>query len=108
VKGDFVQTNIDAKTSLQTPESFGKLVVMGRGDSLVRLADVASIELGPESAESSSAFDGLKAVFIAVNATPTANPLEVISAVRNQIPQLESTLPPELHAAIAYDATEFI
>ena len=51
VKGDFVQTNIDAKTSLETPESFGKLVVMTRGDSLVRLADVAEIELGPQSAE---------------------------------------------------------
>ena len=32
VKGDFVQTNIDAKTSLETPEAFGKLVVMSRGD----------------------------------------------------------------------------
>ena len=51
VKGDFVQTNIDAKTSLETPESFGKLVVLARGDSLVRLGDVAKIELGPQNAE---------------------------------------------------------
>ena len=37
VKGDFVQTNIDAKTSLDDPAAFGELVVMGRGDFLVRL-----------------------------------------------------------------------
>ena len=40
VKGDFVQTNIDAKTSLDDPAAFGRLVVMGRGDSLVRLSDI--------------------------------------------------------------------
>ncbi len=108
VKGDFVQTNIDAKTSLETPESFGKLVVMARGDSLVRLADVAEIELGPQSADSSSAFDGLKAVFIGVYATPTANPLTVITDVRKAFPEIQRELPPGLEAAIAYDATNFI
>ena len=46
VKGDFVQTNIDAKTSLDNPEAFGRLVVLNRGDALIRLADIAEIELG--------------------------------------------------------------
>ena len=108
VKGDFVQTNIDAKTSLETPESFAKLVVLARGDSLVRLGDIAEIELGPQSADSSSAFDGLKAVFIGVYATPTANPLTVISDVRKIFPEIQKELPPGLEAAIAYDATNFI
>jgi len=108
VKGDFVQTNIDAKTNLETPEAFGKLVVLARGDSLVRLADVAKIELGPQSADSSSVFDGLKAVFIGVYATPTANPLTVITDVRKEFPKIQKELPPGLEAAIAYDATNFI
>jgi multidrug efflux pump len=108
VKGDFVQTNIDAKTSLHSPEAFGRLVVIGRGDSLVRLGDIAEIELGPENADSSSVFDGLKAVFIGVYATPTANPLTVITDVREAFPQIVKELPPGLDAAIAYDATNFI
>jgi len=108
VKGDFVQTNIDAKTSLDDPAAFGRLVVMGRGDSLVRLSDVAEIELGPQSADSSSVFDGLKAVFIGVYATPTANPLTVITDVRKAFPEIQKELPPGLEAAIAYDATNFI
>jgi multidrug efflux pump len=108
VKGDFVETNIDAKTSLETPESFEKLVVMGRGDSLIRLGDIAEIELGPQNADSSSVFDGLKAVFIGVYATPTANPLTVITDVRKAFPEIQRELPPGLDAAIAYDATNFI
>ncbi len=108
VKGDFVQTNIDAKTSLSDPEAFGRLVVLTRGDSLVRLSEVAEIELGPENADSSSVFDGLKAVFIGVYATPTANPLTVINDVRKAFPKIQADLPPGLDAAIAYDATKFI
>jgi hydrophobe/amphiphile efflux-1 (HAE1) family protein len=108
VKGDYVQTNIDAKTSLDDPGAFGRLVVMSRGDSLVRLSDIAEIELGPQSADSSSVFDGLKAVFIGVYATPTANPLTVITNVRKAFPEIQRELPPGLDAAIAYDATNFI
>ena len=69
---------------------------------------MAEIELGPQSAESSSAFDGLKAVFIGVYATPTANPLTVITDVRKAFPEIQRELPPGLDAAIAYDATNFI
>ncbi len=108
IKGDFVQTNIDAKTSLDDPASFGRLTVLSRGDSLVRLEDVAEIELGPQSADSSSVFDGLKAVFIGVYATPTANPLTVIGDVRKAFPDIQKELPPGIDAAIAYDATKFI
>lgn len=108
VKGDFVQTNIDAKTSLETPEAFEQLVVLARGDSMVKLGDIAEIELGPQNADSSSVFDGLKAVFIGVYATPTANPLTVITDVRKEFPAIQKELPPGLEAAIAYDATNFI
>jgi hydrophobe/amphiphile efflux-1 (HAE1) family protein len=108
VKGDFVQTNIDAKTSLDNPVAFGRLVVATRGDALIRLSDIAEIELGPQSADSSSVFDGLKAVFIGVYATPTANPLTVITDVRKTMPEIQRELPAGLDSAIAYDATNFI
>jgi len=75
---------------------------------MIRLGDIADIELGPESVDSSSSFDGLKAVFIGINATPTANPLNVIDEVRKAFPELQSQLPVGLDASIAYDATKFI
>ena len=108
IKGDWVQTSINALTSLDTAEAFSQLVIAARGDSLIRLGNIARIELGPESVEASSVFDGLKAVFIGVYATPTANPLTVIDNVRKAFPQLQANLPVGLDAGVAYDATAFI
>jgi hydrophobe/amphiphile efflux-1 (HAE1) family protein len=108
VKGDFVQTTINAETSLDSAPAFGKLVVATRGDVLIRLDDIATIELGPENADSSSVFDGLKAVFIGIFATPTSNPLTVIGDVRKAFPDIQRQLPAGMESAIAYDATKFI
>src|SRR5690606_39193828 len=66
IKGDLVQTSINALTSLDNAQAFSQLVVANRGDSLIRLGNIARVELGPRSAESSSVFDGLKAVFIGI------------------------------------------
>jgi len=108
IKGDFVQTTINALTSLDSAKAFGRLVVKARGDALTRLGNIADIELGPESVDSSSVFDGLKAVFVGIYTTPTANPLDVITAVRAAFPEIQAQLPVGLEGAIAYDATNFI
>ncbi len=108
IKGDFVQTTINAETSLNSAKAFGELIVAARGDALVRLYDIATIELGAENVDSSSVFDGLKAVFIGIYSTPTANPLTVISDVRDMFPEIKRQLPPGIDAAIAYDSTKFI
>jgi hydrophobe/amphiphile efflux-1 (HAE1) family protein len=108
IKGNYIQTSINAQTSLDSAKAFAQLVVVARGDSLIRLGSIADIELGPESVDSSSLFDGLKAVFIGIYATPTANPLDVINNVRAAFPDLQQQLPPGLKASIAYDATDFI
>ncbi len=108
IKGDFVQTSINAQTSLDSARAFGELVVSAHGDALTRLGAIADIELGPESVDSSSVFDGLKAVFVGIYPTPTANPLEVINGVRQAFPELAAQLPVGLEASIAYDATTFI
>ena len=108
IKGNFTQTSINARTSLDSAKAFAQLVVATHGDSLIRLGSIADIELGPEWVNSSSQFDGLKAVFIGIYPTPTANPLDVINAVREAFPDLKEQLPPGLNAAIAYDATAFI
>ncbi|HXW20287.1 MAG TPA: efflux RND transporter permease subunit [Roseiarcus sp.] len=108
IKSDYTQVSVNALTSLDNAEAFGRLIVATHGDALVRLGNIAKIELGPENADSSSVFDGLKAVFIGVYATPEANPLTVISDVRKAFPDIQRQLPAGLQGAIAYDATEFI
>ena len=108
VKSDYTQVSVNALTSLDSAKAFGKLVIAAHGDALVRLGDVARIELGPQSSNSSSVFDGLKAVFIGIYGTPEANPLTVIDGVRAIMPSIENQLPPGLNAAIAYNSTKFI
>ena len=108
VKSDYTQISVNALTSLDSAEAFGKLVIAAHGDALVRLGDVSRIELGPQSSDSSSVFDGLKAVFIGIYGTPEANPLTVIDGVRAIMPSIQSQLPVGLNATIAYDSTQFI
>ena len=108
VKSDYTQISVNALTSLDSAKAFSKLVIAAHGDALVRLGDVSKIELGPQSSDSSSVFDGLKAVFIGVYGTPEANPLTVIDGVRAIIPSIQSQLPAGLQATIAYDSTKFI
>ncbi len=108
IKGDFVQTTINAQTSLDSASAFGQLIVSARGDALVRLSDISDITLGAENADSSSVFNGLKAVFVGIYSTPTANPLTVIADVRKTFPDIKAQLPPGMTSDIAYDSTKFI
>ena len=108
VKSDYTQVSVNALTSLDSAKAFGQLVIAAHGDALVRLGDVAKIELGPQASDSSSVFDGLKAVFIGIYGTPEANPLTVIDGVRAIMPSIENQLPPGLQTTIAYDSTRFI
>jgi multidrug efflux pump len=108
IKSDYTQVSVNALTSLDNAQAFAQLVVATRGDALIRLGNVAKIELGPENSNSSSVFDGLKAVFIGIYGTPEANPLTVIDGVRAAMPDIQRQLPTGLQSAIAYDSTQFI
>ena len=105
VKGDYTQISVNALTSLDSAKAFGQLVITTHGDALVRLGDVSKIELGPQSVDSSSVFDGLKAVFVGIYGTPEANPLTVIDGVRTIMPSIQSQLPAGLqsHDRLRFD-----
>ena len=108
IKSNYTQVSVNALTSLDNAQAFGQLVVATRGDALIRLGNISKIELGPQASDSSSVFDGLKAVFIGIYGTPEANPLTVIDGVRAAMPEIQRQLPTGLKAAIAYDSTQFI
>jgi len=109
VKSDYTQISVNALTSLDSPKTFSEMVIATHGDALVRLGDVSlKIELGPQTSDTSSVFDGLKAVFIGIYGTPEANPLTVIDGVNALMPSIQQQLPPGMNATIAYDSTKFI
>ncbi|MCG8546645.1 MAG: efflux RND transporter permease subunit, partial [Alphaproteobacteria bacterium] len=108
VKDDFTVINISAATDLTSAEAFRELVVASRDGTLIRLGDIAEVELGPEEVTSSAVANGLPAVFIAIFVTPESNPLDVITNVKKLLPAIESRLPASLELTIGYDATVFI
>jgi multidrug efflux pump len=107
-KGYFDVVGTTARTDLRSEQEFRDMVIRNRGAQLVRMSDVATIELGPESSDSSVYVNGEKAVFIGVKTTPDANPLTVVTDVRAMLPTLEANLPSGMNMQIAYDSTIFI
>jgi multidrug efflux pump len=107
-KGQLVQVNLSANTDLRSIEEFRNLVVRRSGDNLVRLSDVANVELGAEDYDSDVRFSGERAVFMGVWVLPNANSLDVIKRVRAEMLQIEKELPTGLQGKMAYDATRYI
>jgi len=107
-KGQMVQVNLTASTSLHTADEFRNLVIKQTGGAIVRLKDVANVTLGSEDYESEVGFDGKQAVYIGIQVAPSANLLEVIKGVRDVFPQIQALLPHGLNGEIIYDSTEFV
>ena len=107
-KGSLVQVNLSANTDLRSIEEFKNLVVRRSGDHLVRLSDVANVELGAEDYDSDVRFSGERAVFMGIWVLPNANSLDVIKRVRAEMAQIEKELPTGLTGKVAYDATRYI
>lgn len=107
-KGSMTSINLVANTNLTTPDEFKQLVVKHKGGVLVRLQDIADVELGAESYDSDVRFDGQDAKFVGIWCLPTANTLDVCKSVREQLPELRKLLPPGMSLAVPYDSTDFI
>lgn len=107
-KGDATSVNLVAATDLHSAREFQQLIVARRGDALIRLEDIATVALGAENYDSSVAFNGEFATFIAIDVLPTANPLEVISEIRELFPDIVAQLPDDIVGIISYDTTRYI
>lgn len=108
-KGARVAMDIRADTDIASPEAFRRLVVRADGDRLVRLGDVAEVELGAESYETSVTFNGRSATFFAIEVAPDANSLDVIRVVREKLEgEIFPQLPEGMIGEIPYDSTEYI
>ncbi len=107
-KGAFVQVNLTANTDLHTAEQFRQLVVRSSNDTIVRLQDVADVELGAEDYDTEVRFSGQTAVFMGIFPLPNANTIDVVKRVRAELGDIQKDLPPGLKASIAYDTSEYI
>src|SRR6516165_8571310 len=84
-KGSMVSVNLVANTDLRTPEEFRQMVIKQNGGTVVRLGEIADVQLGAENYDQDVRFNGQTATFMGVWVLPTANSLDVIKAVRAEI-----------------------
>ncbi|MES5814759.1 efflux RND transporter permease subunit [Pseudoxanthomonas sp. Soil82] len=108
-KGQMVAVDLTARTDLRNAEEFRQLIVREQDGAIVRLGEIADVELGSENYGTSVRINGDAATFMGIFVSPDANSLEVIEEVRkvwdNEIvPQL----PEGIVATIPYDSTESI
>jgi len=100
--------NLVANTDLKTSEEFRQLVVKEKEGVVVRLGEIADVELGAENYDSDVRFNGQSATFMGIWVLPNANALEVIKRVRAEVPDIRAQLPAGMEVGIPYDSTAYI
>jgi multidrug efflux pump len=100
---------VRAQGRLQTPEEFGQVVVRSNPDgSVVRLSDVARIELGAQNYQQLARFGGKPAAIVAVYQSPGSNALAVADGVKKTMEDLKQRFPSDLECASALDTTRSV
>ncbi|HEY4989421.1 MAG TPA: efflux RND transporter permease subunit, partial [Opitutaceae bacterium] len=107
-KGNLIQVALTANTDLRSVEEFKNLVLRQQNNAIVRIRDVADVELGAEDYETDVKLSGETAVFMGIFVLPTANSLDVIRVVRTEMDSIQKDLPGGMQSKVAYDATAYI
>jgi hydrophobic/amphiphilic exporter-1 (mainly G- bacteria), HAE1 family len=103
------QLNIQTQGRLTTPEQFGNIVLRANPDgSLLRIRDVARVELGAQNEDVEGRFNGEPAVAIGLYLSPGANAVTTAGAVIDTMNRLSQRFPPGLHYVVNYDTTTFV
>ncbi|AZO14238.1 efflux RND transporter permease subunit [Mesorhizobium sp. M2A.F.Ca.ET.043.05.1.1] len=108
-KGQQLNATVTAKSRLQTAEQFRNIILKSNTDgSLVRLNDVAKVEIGAESYTTQAHYNGKPAAGVAVSLATGANAINTAEAVRTTINRLSSTFPQGVEVVYPYDTSPFV
>jgi multidrug efflux pump len=97
-----------ANTDLRNADDFRKMLIKQQNGVVVRLGEIADVQLGAENYDSDVRFNGETATFMGIWVLPTANSLEVIKNVRATLPGIQSQLPTGMKLGVPYDSTAYI
>ena len=109
VKDQAINATVTSQSRLQTPQQFRDIILKtSTSGAVVKLGDVARIELGAESYALTSLFNGMPAAGVAVMLAPGANALTTVAAVKERAEALRTALPPGMKMSYPVDNTDFI
>ena len=103
--GFYVVYKNKVDTTTKSVEELGNLIVSSDGDKLVRLRDVADVELNKSSDNARAVANGSDSVVLAVNPTSSANPLTVAEKILPLYQSIKNNLPDAIQTDILYDRT---
>ena len=104
-----LQLNIETKGRLTSTAEFEKIVIRTNPDgSVLRLSDVARLELGAANLDRETRLNGGAASVMAIYQSPGANAIATLDAIRAKLGQLQQRFPDDLAWKITYDPTEFV
>ena len=107
-KGNLVQVNLLANTDLRAQREFEDLIVSDRNGAIVRLSDVARVELGAEEASMVAKYNDQGAVYLGVWPLPGSNEIEVAANLRAEMERIRPTLPDDIEMRLVWDGTMFM
>ncbi|MBK6422574.1 MAG: efflux RND transporter permease subunit [Gemmatimonadetes bacterium] len=93
---------------LKTPEEFQELVVRNTGSQLVKLKDLARVELGPEDERGALRFKGATALGVGIVRQSKANLISVADEIRSAMPAIQASLPPGVKLEVAFDGSVYV
>jgi len=103
------QLNIQTKGRLSSPEEFARIILRTNPDgSVLRLGDVARMELGAQNLDRATQFNGKPAALIAIYQAPGANALTTLDAVKQLLADQQKSFPEDLAWKVTYDPTTFV
>ncbi|HSN53309.1 MAG TPA: multidrug efflux RND transporter permease subunit [Candidatus Sulfomarinibacteraceae bacterium] len=103
------QYSISTLGRLETVEQFENIIVKRGGQAqLVRVRDVARVELGAQSYQWYAELDGAPSIALGIYPAPGANALQVAEGVKAQMAELAEDFPDDLEYRVLYDTTEYI
>ncbi|MEW6118779.1 MAG: multidrug efflux RND transporter permease subunit [Pseudomonadota bacterium] len=108
-QGQSLVYSLTAKGRLADPKEFENIVVRANADgSLLRLKDVARVELGSKDYDFNGLYNGKPATLVGIFLQPGANALDVGDEVKRTVEELKQSFPQGLDYAIPYDTTRFV
>jgi multidrug efflux pump len=107
-KGNQVQINLLANTDLRSVEEFNNLIVADRNGAIVRLSDVARVELGAEEADLVAKYNEQESVYLGVWPLVGANEIDVQRRLRAEMDRIRPTLPKDIEMRLVWDGTMFM
>src|SRR6201999_2278858 len=103
------QFNVQTQGRLTTSDQFGNIVLRANPDgSVLRIKDVARVEIGAQNMDSESRIDGNPGVPLGIYLAPGANAVTTAKAVQDTLAKLSERFPPGLTYLVQYDSTTFV